>query len=173
MPKSLCLLLLAVLCLACPLAVQAQPATVGVRLPMVCNVSRSEVWSAYHVTGYATVSGTGDLDINLTDVYPGRYLCTGTCYGTVVTLFPPAEIDVPDCGVADASGHLVVHVPGFFAPLMTAALDNDHVAVYGCFGLALRLVAIDANHDTGCASGPVDTTQCAPAGGVCPCGACP
>jgi hypothetical protein len=47
------------------------------------------------------------------------------------------------------------------------------VAVFTCFGLALRIVQTDAGLDTGCAAAPVDTTQCAPAGGVCPCGACP
>ena len=173
MPKSLCILVLAVLCLAFPLTVQAQPSTVGVRLPMVCNTSVTAPHSPYFVAGFMQVNGAGDLQVNLTGVTPGPYNCAGKCYGAVETDFP-GEVFEPVCGTATDSGHLVIDVPGFFAPLMQQALNNANVAVYACFGLSLRLGSISqAALDVGCAAGPVDTTRCAPAGGVCPCGACP
>jgi hypothetical protein len=170
MPKSLCMLVLAVLFLACPLAVQAQPATVGARLPITCNTSLEAPHSAYFVAGFMDVSGAGDLSVNLTGVSAGPYDCIGRCYGET----DGAAVSLAACGVATESGHLVIDVPGFYAPLMEAALNNDHIAVYRCSGLFLTLRAVNLGSlDVGCDSGPVDMTRCAPAGGVCPCGACP
>jgi hypothetical protein len=173
MSKFLCLFVSALFCLAVPLTGQAQPDSVGVRLPMVCNTSVEQPLSPYFVAGFAGVNGAGDLQVNLTGVQPGAYYCQGKCYGAVVSEFPGLVFE-PVCGVASDNGHLVIDVPGFFAPLMQQALNNDHVAVYACFGLSLRLGSVvQAALDVGCASGPVDTSICAPAGGACPCGACP